>query len=126
MTPQSSFMVLAPITRGRERELRDLLASMNQPERPGVADAENALVPFGQFERLHFARFVILEAPTAEDITVYGLPPAKWQTSLAFLGDFDGPADTFLPISSPGPAPVCARSLRFVRTSRPRAISSTG
>ena len=96
MTPQSSFMVLAPITSGRERELRDLLASMNQPERPGVADAENALVPFGQFERLHFARFVILEAPTAEDITVYGLPFAKWQTSLAFLGDCDGPADTFL------------------------------
>ena len=77
MTPQSSFMVLAPITRGREQELRDLLASMNQPQRPGVADAENALVPFGQFERLHFARFVILEAPTAEDITVYGLPPAQ-------------------------------------------------
>ena len=40
---------------------------------PGVADPENALVPFGQFERLHFARFVILEAPTADDITVYGI-----------------------------------------------------
>ena len=96
MTPQSSFMVLAPITRGREQELRDLLASMNQPRRPGMADAENALVPFGQFERPHFARFVVLEAPTAEDVTVYGLPPAGWQTSLAFLGDFDGPADTFV------------------------------
>jgi hypothetical protein len=96
MTPQSSFMVLAPITRGREQELRDLLASMNQPQRPGMADAENALVPFGQFERLHFARFVVLEAPTAEDVTVYGLPPARWQTSLVFLGDFDGPANTFL------------------------------
>jgi hypothetical protein len=96
MTPQSSFMVLAPVIRGREQELRDLLAAINQPERPGVADPENALVPFGQFERLHFARFVVLEAPTAEDITVYGLPPAKWQTSLAFLGDFDGPADSFL------------------------------
>jgi hypothetical protein len=96
MTPQSSFMVLAPIIHGREQELRDLLASMNQPQRPGLADAENALVPFGQFDRLHFARFVVLEVPTAEDVTVYGLPPAPWQTSLAFLGDVDGPADTFL------------------------------
>ena len=61
-----------------------------------MADPENALVPFGQFERLHFARFVILEAPTADDIAVYGLPPAQWPTSLAFLGDCDGPADSFL------------------------------
>ena len=29
MTPQSSFMVLAPVIRGREQELRELLASMN-------------------------------------------------------------------------------------------------
>ena len=36
--------------------------------RPGVADPENALVPFGRFERLHFARFVVLDAATAGDI----------------------------------------------------------
>jgi deferrochelatase/peroxidase EfeB len=94
MTPQSNFMVLAPLADGQEGELRSLLASMNL--RPGVVDPHNALVPFGEFERLHFARFVVVEAPTAADITVYGLPVAKWPASLAFLGDCDGPADTFL------------------------------
>ncbi len=94
MTPQSNFMVLAPLADGQEDALRSLLASMNL--RPGVVDPHNALVPFGEFERLHFARFVIVDAPTAADITVYGLPIAKWPVSLAFLGDCDGPADTFL------------------------------
>jgi deferrochelatase/peroxidase EfeB len=94
MTPQSNFMVLAPLADGQEDALRSLLASMNL--RPGVVDPHNALVPFGEFERLHFARFVIVDAPTAADITVYGLPMAKWPVSLAFLGDCDGPADSFL------------------------------
>jgi hypothetical protein len=94
MTPQSSFMVLAPVADGREHDLRSLLASMNLE--PGVVDPANALVPFDQFERLHFARFAILEAPTAGDITVYGIPPSKWPTSLVFLGDCDGPSDSFL------------------------------
>jgi hypothetical protein len=94
MTPQSTFMVLAPIADGQEDSLRALLDSMNL--RPGVLDPHNGLVRFGQFERLHFARFVVLEAPTAEDVVVYGIPPAKWQTSLVFLGDCDGPAESFL------------------------------
>ena len=94
MTPQSTFMVLAPIATGREDELRSLLATMNA--RPGVADPENALVPFGRFDRLHFARFVVIEAPSADDIAAYGLAPSPWPASLAFLGDCDGPADTFL------------------------------
>jgi hypothetical protein len=94
MTPQSSFMVLAPVADDREGDLRALLASMNL--RPGVVDPENALVPFGRFERLHFARFIVIEAPTAGDIAVYGIPPSPWPSSLAFLGDCDGPADTFL------------------------------
>jgi hypothetical protein len=94
MTPQSTFMVLAPIADGREDELRGLLASMN--EAPGTADPENALVPFGAFDRLHFARFVIVEAPSADDIAAYGIAPSRWPPSLAFLGDCDGPADTFL------------------------------
>jgi deferrochelatase/peroxidase EfeB len=61
-----------------------------------VVDPHNPLVPFGEFERLHFARFVIVDAPTAADIAVYGLPVAEWPVSLAFLGDCDGPSDTFL------------------------------
>jgi hypothetical protein len=94
MTPQSSFMVLAPVTPGRVDELRGLLASMNLE--PGVVDPDNDLVPFSRFDRLHVARFVVLEAPTAGDITVYGLPPLAWPPSLVFLGDIDGPADSFL------------------------------
>ena len=94
MTPQLTFMVLAPIAAGREDELRSLLATMNA--RAGVADPQNALVPFGRFDRLHFARFVIVEAPSADDIAAYGMAPLTWPPSLAFLGDCDGPADTFL------------------------------
>jgi hypothetical protein len=94
MTPQSSFMVLAPVVEGKLDELRALLASMNQA--PGVVDPDNELVPFGRFDRLHVARFVVLEAPTADDITVYGMAPEPWPPSLVFLGDIDGPADSFL------------------------------
>jgi hypothetical protein len=94
VTPQSSFMVLAPVLEGNLDELRTLLASMNQA--PGVVDPDNELVPFGRFDRLHVARFVVLEAPTADDVTVYGLPPEPWPPSLVFLGDIDGPADSFL------------------------------
>lgn len=94
MTPQSTFMVLAPVAGGQESRLRALLASMNQ--KPGMADPQNPLIPFGQFDRVHFARFVIVEARTGEDITVYNLPPPPWPLSLAFIGDCDGPAEPVL------------------------------
>jgi hypothetical protein len=54
------------------------------------------LVPFAQFDRLHFARFVILDHRTAEDILAHGYAPYDWPKSLAFLGDCDGPAEDFL------------------------------
>jgi hypothetical protein len=94
MTPQSTFMVVAPVVPGRQDELRAVLSSLNQ--RPGVADPQNRLVPFGQFGRLHFARFVILDDPTLDDITAYGVPRVAFPPALAFLGDVDGPADEFL------------------------------
>lgn len=93
MTPQSNFMVLAPVAAGRTGDLRQLLASMNRE--PGVADPLNALVPFGQLERLHFARIVVLDDLSLDDITAYGLPRVDYPTYLAFLGDFDGPSDAF-------------------------------
>ena len=117
MTPQSSFMVLAPLADGRVEELRSLLASMNLG--PGMADPENALVPFGRFERLHFARFVILEAPTAGDIAVYGLAPSEWPISLAFLGDCDGLADTFLADLAERAGPGLRRIFTFCRDFSP-------
>ena len=94
MTPQSSFAVVAPLEDGRESELRALLASMNR--RPGVADPDNSLVPFGRFDRLHFARLVVLDDQTAKDIAEHGVTPASHPVALAFMGDCDGPADDFL------------------------------
>ena len=84
-------MVLGAIDRGREAELRRLLASMN--DAPGQVDAGNA---FRDFENLHFARLLIIEDTTREDIEAYGLPPRSYPTYLAFLGDVDGDGDEFL------------------------------
>lgn len=87
-------MVVAPLDANREGELRNLLASMNF--HPGVVNPQNVIVPFGQFDRLHFARFVILADPTLDDIREYGVPPPTAVASLAFLGDCDGDADDLL------------------------------
>lgn len=93
MTPQSNFMILAAIDPQRVSELRRLLNSMNRG--PGIVNPANPLVPFAQLEKIHFARFVILEDHTLDDITVYGRPRVDCPTYLAFLGDFDGPAEAF-------------------------------
>ena len=87
-------MVVAPIDPRREAELRGLLASMN--DAPGRVNAANALIPFGQFETLHFARLVILDDKTQEDVRVYSLPVRTYPLYLAFLGDVDGDPDAFL------------------------------
>lgn len=84
-------MLVAPILASREPELRQLLATMNLE--PGVANPANPLVPFEKFATLHFARFVILEDDTREDLRVYGAMPPPPTNFLAFLCDFDGPAD---------------------------------
>ena len=87
-------MVVASLGANREGELRSLLASMNV--RPGVVDPHNSVVPFAQFERLHFARLLVLADSTLDDIREHGVPPPAVVTSLAFLGDCDGEADDFL------------------------------
>jgi hypothetical protein len=94
MTPQSNFMVLAAIEPTREAELRQLLDSMNYG--PGRANPNNELIPFSEFDTLHFSRFVILDDKTTEDIRVYGLTPRSYPLYLAFLGDVDGDANAFL------------------------------
>lgn len=94
MTPQSNFMIVAPVRDGQLDELRILLATMNRFI--AHADPDNTLVPFGKFERLHFARFIIIEAKTADEIKAFGVTPRPWQPSLAFLGDCDGDRDSFL------------------------------
>jgi len=94
MTPQSSFMVLAPILRSREEELRGLLASMN--EGPGRVNTNNAVIPFAKLENLHYARLLILDDKTTADVRVYGLKPKPYPLYLAFLGDMDGDENSFL------------------------------
>jgi len=94
MTPQSSFMILAPVDPARETELRRLLDSMNNA--PGRVNPENALMPFAQFEGLHVARLLILDDKTTEDVRAYGLPVVHYPLYLAFLGDMDGDEDAFL------------------------------
>jgi hypothetical protein len=94
MTPQSPFMVVAPIAGDKEADLRATLDLMNI--RPGVVDPNNQLLPFAGLERLHFARLVILEDRTAGDLKAYDLTPRYWPKTLAFLGDCDGPTEDFL------------------------------
>ena len=94
MTPQSTFMVLGAILPHREAELRQLLDSMNHS--PGRVNANNALVPFGEFETLHFARFVILQDNSLDDVLAHGLPRRDYPLYLAFLGTLDGDRNAFL------------------------------
>ncbi len=91
MTPQSQFMVLAAIAPDRERSLRELLEAMNSA--PGTADPANAILPFGQFERLHFARLAELDDPTLGDVEAYGVERPNLPVYLAFIGSCDGSAD---------------------------------
>ena len=87
-------MVVAPLDVNRIPELRSLLATMNSA--PGTADPENTIIPFGKLEALHFARIVVLEDQTLDDITTaYGIARRSYPTHLAFLADFDGDADRF-------------------------------
>ncbi len=99
---------------GRLAELRTLLASMNR--RPGVVDPENGLVPFGRFERLHFARFVLLDDPTGGDIAAHGVTPPRYAPcSWPSWGTATGRRRTSWP-SWPGkPGPGFAGSSRTAR-----------
>jgi len=94
MTPQSTFMVAAPISISRKSELRDLLDSMNHA--PGRVDPKNTLLPFAHYPRLHVARFVILCDETLGDLAEYGTSFPDAPVWLAFLGDCDGAADDML------------------------------
>jgi hypothetical protein len=94
MMPQSNFMVLSEIDPARAGELRRLLESMN--EAPGRANPDDALIPFGKLDRLHFARLVILDDKTIDDVRAYGVSPRAYPLYLAFLGDLDGDVKSFV------------------------------
>jgi hypothetical protein len=96
MTPQSNFMIMAPIIMERIDALKTLLNGMNLPGAPGMADPNNAVVPFGQFDTLHYARFAIVDDRTLGDFALANLPVANFPVTLAFFGDCDGRGDDFL------------------------------
>src|SRR4051812_5661711 len=87
-------MVTAPVRPGREQSLRDLLATMIRS--PGVVDPDNALMPFGRFDNIHVARFVVADDQTLDDRAAFpGLRPTE-PILLIFLADCDGSADELL------------------------------
>ncbi len=94
MTPQSSFMIVAPVDPAREAELRALLASMNVA--PGAVDPNNALVPFAQLEQVHFARLFTMDDTTLGDVRLYGLTPRTYPLYFCFMGEIDGGRVAFL------------------------------
>jgi hypothetical protein len=102
MTPQSNFTIIAPIVPDRMAELKSVLGDMNfQPGTTntclGMADPANTVIPFGQFKKLHTARFVILDDRTLGDFERIGESvPYYGPLRLAFMGDCDGSADGFL------------------------------
>ncbi len=96
MTPQSTFMVCATVREGQLPALRKLLATMNLKDAVAHANPKNDLVPFAMFDRLHFARFTIIEALTANEVKQFGVQPRPWHPTLAFFGDCDGDRNSFL------------------------------
>jgi hypothetical protein len=94
MTSQSRLMVAVPVDRKRVSGLRAVLSSMNLA--PGQANPTNPLVPFGKLQNLHYARFVILDDQTLDDVRLYQIPLQEYPLYLAFLGDFDGSRAAFL------------------------------
>src|SRR5436190_20751039 len=96
MLPQDSFVIVAKIKPSRTDALRSLLATMTFADRTGFADPANSLVPFGAFETIHFARFVVLADNTLNDRQVYPGLPAEEPTYLCFMVDCDGSADELL------------------------------
>jgi hypothetical protein len=97
MTPQDSFIVVAEVPADRIDDLRACLAKMTFPERTGFADPANRLVPFKQFETIHFARFAVLADNTLEErAKYYPQLPCTEPTYLCFMADCDGDADELL------------------------------
>ncbi|HTE14659.1 MAG TPA: hypothetical protein VK642_06245 [Burkholderiales bacterium] len=87
-------MVVASIAAGREADLRALLETMNA--NAGMANPGNAVLPFGEFDRVHYARLVILEDETMGDIAAQGLPVCNYPKHLVFMCDCDGPSHELL------------------------------
>jgi hypothetical protein len=96
MIPQDNFIVVAPVPDERVGPLRALLATMTLPGFPGTADPKNPILPFGEFDEIHFARLVVLEDHTLGDRVSYPQLPKTEPTHLCLMVDCDGDATTLL------------------------------
>ena len=92
---------------------------------PGLVDPLNTL-SLRRFARLHFARFVILDDQTLDDITVYGMPRVNYPTYLAILGDCDGGIDELLGDLVKRAGDGLRASLHTVKDSPRESTSSPG
>ena len=114
-------MVLARVTPGCERSLRELLETMNSA--PGMADPANAVLPFGQFERLHFARLAVLDDPTLGDIEAYGIRARACRCTSRLSAAVTGPPASASRIWHGARARACAESSCTATASTRRATS---
>ena len=69
MTPQKDFLIAAAIKAGARPALDALLESM--ATEPGLADPDNPILPFARFDRIHFARLLVLDDKSLADRAVY-------------------------------------------------------
>jgi hypothetical protein len=96
MIPQDSFIVVAAVPGERVEPLRALLATMTLPGFPGTADPKNPILPFREFDAIHFARLVVLEDHTLADRAPYPELPKEEPTYLCLMVDCDGEATTLM------------------------------
>jgi hypothetical protein len=89
MIPQDYFIVAAVVADDRVAPLRALLATMTLPGVPGAADPANAILPFGNFDTVHFARLVVLEDNALADRAPYAQLPRTEPTYLCLMVDCD-------------------------------------
>lgn len=107
MPRQSQLIVAAEIGDGAIEPLKALLETMTIA--PGQADPANPIVPFGQIEHLHFARFIVLDDPSLPDRADITNLPTEEPTRLALIVDGDGSPEELLQQLVEAAAPGLAR-----------------
>jgi hypothetical protein len=96
MIRQDTFVIVAKVKPACVAALREKLTTMTLTGKPGMADPKNALVPFGNYGNIHFARFVVLEENASKDRAAFDLPVSDLPIYLCFMADCDGSADELL------------------------------
>ena len=84
MQPQQrSLTIIAPVVRGREQSLKDLLTGIGK-------DIEgNTHIQFARFPNIHYARWAIIPPPDTQD-------PSSPPSQLVFGTDHDGPDENLI------------------------------